>query len=501
MNIRKLICSLLIISVLSAGNIANAIHDEHDEEDLLLNPPVEVKDGTVLSVFDCVSLAFKNSPKIKRKKYELDIAKSNLGIAKSQYFPTLGAGVGFYYERNSDGIYYDKRYRDLPNVGVSVSQLIFNFGKTTAYIKMEEFNKIAAEYEFMDSLCYTLFEIKAKYYNLLQAQALLNVAKNNLEINEKFLKLAKTKKEPDIATAELNLSEAKIKYIEAENTYNNAKYDLSNAMYIESQPSYEIKNTPTFTYNDEYAYGTSQKVETKPFEPFVFPFKMSEATEIAYNSSPDLQVLINTKNAMEQSLKYVKRTFLPDLTADVGYGYNNTNFTHNNGLQVGVNLRSNVNLMELRHSIKGADAQLQLAENEITLFKQDLYYEIQRAFNNVERAKKQVPTAKTEVEQSLRNLKIVEDRYKSDTLNYVALQDARKDYIRSLDSYISSIYNYNIALIQVEMALHYHLVDIHHKSEHAMHYHSSELIEHLNKALECNEKDVHSKKKKSKTKM
>lgn len=498
MNIKKLLCSALVITFLLAGNSVNAIH-EQDEEDLLLHPTVELKNGTVLSIIDCVALAFKKSPKIRREKYNLDIAKSNLGIAKSQYFPTLGAGVGFTYQRNSDGIYYDKRYRDLPQVGVRVSQLIYNFGKTTAFIKMEEFNKIAAEYEFMDSLCYTLFDIKAKYYNLLQAKALLNIAKNNVDINEKFLEIAKTKTEPDIATAELNLSEAKIKYIEAENTYNNAKYDLSNAMYIDSQPDYEIENTPTFTYNDDFAYNSKQHVEVKPFEAYVFPFKMSDALDIAYKSSPDLQVLINTKHAMEQSLKYVKRTYLPDLTADVGYGLNHTNFTNNNSLTIGVNLTTNVNLMELKHSIKGADAQVHLADNEINLFKKDLQYELLRAFNNVDRAKKQVPTARTEVEQSLKNLEIVEKKYRSDVLNYVALQDARKDYIRALNSYIKSVYNYNIALIQVEMAMHYHLVDIHHKSEHAMHYHSSELIEHLNKALECDEKEV-SRKKTSKNK-
>jgi hypothetical protein len=45
------------------------------------------------------------------------------------------------------------------------------------------------------------------------------------------------------------------------------------------------------------------------------------------------------------------------------------------------------------------------------------------------------------------------------------------------------------------MAMHYHLVDIHHKSEHAMHYHSAELIEHLNKVLGCDEKEVRNKKK------
>ena len=37
------------------------------------------------------------------------------------------------------------------------------------------------------------------------------------------------------------------------------------------------------------------------------------------------------------------------------------------------------------------------------------------------------------------------------------------------------------------MAMHYHLVDIHHKSKHAVHYHSTELIEHINEVLDCDE--------------
>ncbi|MBP3821150.1 TolC family protein [bacterium] len=492
MNIKKLLCSVIVISILLAGNIVLAI-EEHNHDDLF--NPVEVHNGMLLSVIDCVALAFKNSPKIRRAKYELDVAKSNLGIAKSRFFPVIGAGVGFNYERNSDTIYYDKRYRDLPVVGVTVNQLIYDFGKSTSYIKMEEFYKIGAEYEFMDSLCYTLFDIKAKYYNLLKAKALYNVAKNNVEINEKFLSISQKKNKPDITTAQLNLSESKIKFIEAENTLNNAKYNLSNAMYLDFQPIYDIKSTPTFTYNNDYAYG-SRLVESAPFEPFVFPFKMDKAIDIAYENSPDLQVLINTKKAMEQSLKYVKRTYLPELSAGAGYRYNNTNFTHNNSLQVGVNLSSSVNLMELKHSIKGADAQLSIADNEVLLFKKDLYYELLRAFNNVERAKKQVPTAKIEVQQALNNLSLVEEKYISDELNYIALQDARKNYIRALDSYIESVYNYNIALIQVEMAMHYHLVDIHHKSEHAVHYHSDELLEHLNKVLDCDQKEIKKSKKK-----
>lgn len=492
MGIRKFACWVFALLTLQVGCIKVFAIEDDD-----LFKPVDIHDGSVLTILDCVSTAFKNSPKIKRQKYNLDIAKSNLGIAKSQYFPVINIGAGFYNENNSDNNYYNSHYRELPSVGVSVNKLVWNFGKTTAYIKMEEFYKIGAEYEFMDSLCNTLFDVKLKYYALLRAKALQLVAQNNVEINENFLKLAQTKRRPDIKTAELNLSESEIKLLEAQNEYKNAKIDLNNSMYLDSQPDYTIKDTHTFSYGNDYAYN-EKSYRSEAFIPMTFTFPLDKAVEIAYDNSPDLSVLVATKQAMEQNLLYIKRTYLPDLTANAGYGFNNSNQTANNSFKVGVNLSSSVNLMELKHSIKGADAQLSIADNEIELFKKDLYFEVKKALNNVDKYQNQIPTAKMEVEQSLENLHLVEEQYKSNQLNYVALQDARKDYTNALTKYIETMYDYNVSLIQVEMAMHYHIVDIHHKSDHAVHYHSDELIKHLNEVLGCDEKEVQQKIKKKK---
>lgn len=492
MGIRKFACWVFVLLTLQVGCIKVFAIEDDD-----LFKPVDIHDGSVLTILDCVSTAFKNSPKIKRQKYNLDIAKSNLGIAKSQYFPVINIGAGFYNENNSDNTYYNSHYRELPSVGVSVNKLVWNFGKTTAYIKMEEFYKIGAEYEFMDSLCNTLFDVKLRYYALLRAKALQLVAQNNVEINENFLKLAQTKRRPDIKTAELNLSESEIKLLEAQNEYKNAKIDLNNSMYLDSQPDYTIKDTHTFSYGNDYAYNEKSN-RSEAFIPMTFTFPLDKAVEIAYNNSPDLSVLVATKQAMEQNLLYIKRTYLPDLTANAGYGFNNSNQTANNSFKVGVNLSSSVNLMELKHSIKGADAQLSIADNEIELFKKDLYFEVKKALNNVDKYQNQIPTAKMEVEQSLENLHLVEEQYKSNQLNYVALQDARKDYTNALTKYIETMYDYNVSLIQVEMAMHYHIVDIHHKSDHAVHYHSDELIKHLNEVLGCDEKEVQQKIKKKK---
>ena len=52
-----------------------------------------------------------------------------------------------------------------------------------------------------------------------------------------------------MTTAQLNLSEAEVKLIEAKNNVYNARIDLNNAMYLDSQPNFDINNgSQTFEY-------------------------------------------------------------------------------------------------------------------------------------------------------------------------------------------------------------------------------------------------------------
>ena len=489
----KRVLALALVVLLFAGCSRTAF--AHGDEELEFFHPVKITQNVPLSITDCVSLAYQNSPKIRRQKYNLDIAKSNLGIARSGYFPVIGAGAGIYNEYNSDSIYYDKHYRDLPSVGVSINKLVWDFGKTTANIKMENFYKIGAEYEFMDSLCSTLFEVKRKYYNVLRTKAIKEINAERLKMQAQLNEMMEGK-HPDRDNAESVTNANKIEYTASEDAYKNAKVDLNNALYLDKNIEFDIKDTDTFYYRVPVNM-EEWKIEHKEHKKCDCPFNRENAASVAYKNSPDLHVLIATKKAMNESLKYVKRMYLPSINANVGYGYNNTFMTSNNSLRVGVNMETDINLMELKHSIKGADAQLSLAQNEIELFKKDLYYEIQRAFNNLERVKEQIPLARENVYFSMNTCNIAYEKYKQGEVDYLALQNAKEDYINSNIAYVDKLYEYNMAMIQLEMATHSHIIDIHHKSGHAIHHHSDELISDLIKALECNKADDKDSKKKS----
>ncbi len=494
---KKRISIIITGIILLFGCYSYAI-EENSEQTIF--KALEIKNGSRITLEDCVLEAFKNSPQIKRKKYQLDLAKANVGIAKSQYFPVISAGVGLYNENNStSSSYFYSHYKNFPSVAASINQLVWNFGKTTAYIKMEDFYRIGAEYEFTDSVCSVLFDVKTKYYELLLAKAMVYIAEYNKKINEYFVKISEDRNKYESETAKINLCDAEIKLLDALNDYRNGIINLSNSMYLENIPDFSITHTPTFHFDDDF-FENPDQLSSKPFEPKTFDFDMNKAIDIAYANSPELNVLTATKNAMEQSLKYVKKTYMPDLTADMGYTFDKINSeTGNNGLRVGVNLTSKVNLMELKHGIKAAQAQIDIADNEITLYKKDLFFEVKRALNNVEKSQRQIPIAKSYIDEGLNNLRLIEKQYLAKNIDYTSLQDARKDYIQLLQNYADSIYNYNIALIQLEEATHYHMVDIHSKSNHAITHHFQEIIDSFGSAISCDKKCIKKSEKKKKT--
>ena len=210
---------------------------------------LEIKKNDVLSLQECASIAINNSPLIKKYAYNLKIASSNLGIAKSEYFPTIGVGAGVYQEYNTNKNYPNtSSYRELPSADAYLRQLLWNFGKTSSLIRMNHFYKIAAEYEFMDSICSTIYDVKIKYYNVLKTQGILEIAKTNLEINEQNVHRTKSfsksdpKKLVDYIDSKVYLSEAQMQLTEAENNYNLALADLGNSLYVAQSPDFTIKN-------------------------------------------------------------------------------------------------------------------------------------------------------------------------------------------------------------------------------------------------------------------
>ena len=475
----------LIIAILLAVNTCSAKDSAKNEvaNTATTSPKLvqSVEKNAVLNMKDCIELALQNSPKIKKARYNYGLSKGNLGIAKSGYFPTLGVGTG--YNVSESRTNRNNTSSNIYSAEASIKQLIWNFGKTNANIKMYNFDRIAALYDFEDIVLDTIFTVKTNYYGVLAAKATVDVNRANVQINERNYQRTKAyfdegiKSKIDLVNAEVYLSDSKVTLVNSEKQYQNALVKLNNSMYIAFAPEYEIENTETFNFSNNYAPVNLEKIDEKKdlsnlpkevgnafltskvekinvlenykFEPFHYTFE--QAVNLAYKNRPDLKSFDATLNAVKEALKYTKREYLPEISASAGYGYRDK--YNANSFNVGVNLSSSVNIKGQKHKIDNAKIQVKMAENEIELAKQDIYFEVQDLYINMVQLEKQIPLLAVKVKQTLENFELADGRYAVGLGDYIELQDAKVNYNNAQVNYVQTVYNYNVARANLEKAI------------------------------------------------
>ncbi len=440
-----------------------------------------VQKGMVLSLDDCIEIALKNSPAVKKSRYNWQLSKTNETLAKSAYFPTIGVGAGGNYNnnhsntRNNTNNYYSAE--------ASISQLIWNFGKTNSKIRMQKFNRIASEFNFDNTVLETIYTVRNNYYAVLAAKAAMDVNKANVQINERNYQRTKAyfdegiKSKIDLVNAEVYLSDSKVSLVKSVKTYRNTIVKLNNSMYIAYAPDYEIKSTETFNFkrneipvnltkisekldlselpaNVENATLTSSVeklnvIENYDFQPF--PYTFEESVDIAVKNRPDLKAYENTLKAMKQSLLYIKRDYYPEITGNAGYGYVST--SDSNSYKLGIAVKSSVNILGKKSEIEAGKIQVKLAQNEIDLLKQNIYFEVQSAYIDMVQLEKQIPLLAVKVRQTLENLELADGRYFVGIGDYIELQDAKVNYNNAQQAYVEAVYNYNVARANLEEAI------------------------------------------------
>lgn len=444
---------------------------------------IKVEQGSVLSLNDCISIALNNNPAIKNARYNWHISKANVNMARSEFFPTIGVGTGYNYANTNT-----KRYTQNTNVysvKATLNQLIWNFGRTNANIRMQKFYLIADEYNFDNTVRETTFLVKQRYYEVLAARATVLINRAYVDINERNYQRTKAyfdegiKSKIDLVNAEVTLSDSKIQLIQSENSYKNSLVNLNNAMYLVNAPSYSISGTEGFNVQDNVAPVDLTHI-TKPSDSEIsktpvsvndakltssveklevltnynleeFPYSFEECMQMAYKNRADLKAYNSTLDAVKQNLLYTKRSYYPELSANAGYGFRDTNRT--NSFNVGVNLSSSVNIMNQKAKVDAAKYQVDIAENSLNQLNQDIFFEVQNAYINMIELEKQIPLLGVKVRQTLENYELAEGRYYVGLGDYIQLQDAKVNYNNAQCSYIETIYNYNVARANLESVI------------------------------------------------
>ncbi len=449
---------------------------------------ITIQKNDSLTLDNCIDIGIHNNGDVRRAYMNLQTAINNVGIAKSAYIPTISAGVGL--TGSEDTRAGGGTSRNFPSVTASIQQLIWDFGKTSAYIRMYKFNRIIAQLQYEDAMHDIVFAVQSAYYNVLATKAYVDVEKANVQINLRDYNRTKAffdegiRSKVDIVNSEYNLAQARIALIEAETNYQTSWVALNDSISVLNPPEYSIENTETFNLSDNY-YPTSflsssdEKEATDANIDVAFksavektdvigsykyekcPYTFEEAINYAYEHRHDLRALEASKKAMEEELKYIKRQYYPSLTGQLGYTFANTKNYSNNNYSIGVNLNTNFNIKQIKHEIDNAKLQVDYVESQIGTLKLDIFCQVQDAYITAVQLEKKIPLMEVKVRQALENLELSEGRYEVGISDFIELQNAKVNYNNACNEYVTLVYNYNLARADLErkMCMHHYNCD------------------------------------------
>jgi len=394
------------------------------------------EDGLHFTLKEAENYALANQPQIASAKLTADAVRQEIRQARSNFFPQV------YLE--SDSVYAPENTRlaapaglNNPTIfsrqsdGVTVSQLITDFGRTYELTESAHFRADAAGDRANVARAIVVLAVDKSFFDVLRANAVLRVANDTVNarsIAEKQIStLAKNQLKSilDANFAEVNLNEAKLLQIAAKSAVSQAEAELSTAL--------GFSDTQHFILHEE-------------------PLDLSMAAspdaliQQALNQRPELASLHNEMEASQRFAKAEDASRYPKITALGAAGVNpvanpkqleSTYYTAGVNVELPVATGGNLDAKaQEAHLLSQAAAQNLIdAQNTITR-------DVRVAWLDANTAKEKIGVTTELVQTAAQEQKLAEARYRLGTSSIVELIQAQLNYTEAELQDTSAKYDY-----------------------------------------------------------
>ncbi len=442
-------------------------------------PKIPFSELPVMTLEDCVEYALIQYPKLSDSYERINAVKASIGEARSNYAPKLTGRVNYNHNSN-EGTRIINSHENSLGFNVGISEMIWDFGKTTAKINMAKYNLESVQYDYDWDVLGVVYDVKINYYKVLSALADLDIYEQNVRIQTLNFERTQAmfdeglKSKIDVVNAQVNLTDAKIQLIEGRNALQTALINLKNSMFYLEEKPFIVKNTENFgflksDYRKKIEGLTTIKhtkenfkktadglimltsgiehndiIQNFEFKPLVLT--KQEAVDSALENRPDLKSHRMLIEVQEQSLKAIKRQYAPELTGNLTWGYTKNESTYSSPLQLGASVGfGSINPYGIHYQIKEGESYLDIAKINLNTAKINTFWEVQANYINMRQLERKIPLMNAKVKSALENFELADGRYSVGLNNYVELQDALTNYNNSQLNFVEAVFNYNVA--------------------------------------------------------
>jgi outer membrane protein TolC len=329
---------------------------------------------------------------------------------------------------------------------VSLSQVIFDFGKTFA--STDAARRLAEQSQEDVELQRQLVTqtVKESFTNINFAQRLIRVQEQAVERANLNLRSARgffevgTRPKSDVARAEVDVANARVDLIRARNAERLARVALNTAMGIPA-------DTPT------------QVQDNLVYQPITLDRSKLLATALAQR--PEYKQVQLKVSEAEARARRAFRDFFPDVTGTGFIGANRADFNTRNGrsdfneiwelaVQLSWTLYDGGNRIarfrESKVNVEGAQARVRASALDISR-------EVEQAAINVNEADERIQAAQVAVASAQENFRLAQGRFDAGVGTILELTDAQLALTQTQNTEAQALADYRIAVIRLERSL------------------------------------------------
>ena len=268
-------------------------------------------DNQAYTLGELIDIAEENNPATQAAWDRARIAAANLGIARSELYPTIIAAAAGRAFLNPPLLYSSFALQDIGafETALKLDYTLVDFGARRDEINATKAKLLASNLTFNNQHLILIQQVSSAYYNLLNANGLREAAEVNLHDARVVEEAVRDRKANGLATLP----------------------DLLEARAATAKADYELQSS---LGAEQIAFGDLATVmtasPTKPFKvqelrdlliPDALDQTVEDAIENAYQTRPDLLADIERVKAADAEVKYARSAYYPKLDFEGSKGW------------------------------------------------------------------------------------------------------------------------------------------------------------------------------------
>lgn len=259
----------------------------------------------------CIEEVIATNPVVQERLKNYNVAKEDLNIAKSGYYPKLDLSLGFGVENTEKSAQLNPANNQSYSFSVyqnslKLTQNLFKGWDTTYQVEGQKAKSLSSAYSYVEKVNDIAFQMVNAYIQVMKQRELLENSKSNVEINEEIFKKVQKLYEAGLTTLsevnkiESSLALAKSNYVVQENTLLDTLYSFQKLLGRTIEP---------------------EKL-SKPELTVAMPASLDEALTYAIENNPSLLVSQYNIKTAQATYNQNRSPFYPHIDIEISESMN-----------------------------------------------------------------------------------------------------------------------------------------------------------------------------------